>query len=509
MPPSIQQLTHIYELQQTRGVIHRSKITHDNYININQTMRRLLNKFTAAQISLQDNEIYTKFRHLRFRIRHYPLPFNHHHVICHEIIQLIDTYWDAYPYMHDELDAIKNQVLPQIIQSEDNPIYQRLKEINTSVLSIMLYRNNNLIRDVEQMLQHDRMSQHMRILSETQYLDLETYEHVAVVGSPGLFRDAIFQSARANRMTVVYTIGASANMPHSHVLGDYPQLPNTPMRQTDNFVDNDTMLDDDISPPSSINWKRITQEINDDTRLDATTNVVVSANVLQFEDGYYTFVDAAPSEGIQALDISRLSGNRGEGLYLLKRRDMRPGLYVLLRTDGDTDYVEKIANQILGTKARNLRGQLSEWKDKFGVCIKEIGIDEVCNLLREHGATTTAKNPINVLRWADISNIKPQDKRDFRAVLTIAGYAGSEIDLIMSNAKLIADAHSQAGQRVRKKLREHIRNHRINARNVESRIDFALPEIGAQLSAFRIEEVSTDRVNVARWRIHKLFRMTN
>jgi hypothetical protein len=509
MPPSIQKLTHIYELQHTRGGIHRSKIIHDNYININQTMRRLYNKFTAAQISLQDNEVYTKFRHLRFRIRHYPLPFNHHHVICHEIIQLIDTYWDAYPYMHDELDAIKNQVLPQIIQSEDNPIYQRLKEINTSVLSIMLYRNNNLIRDVEQMLQHDRMSQHMQILSETQYLDLETYDHVAVVGSPGLFRDAIFQSARTNRMTVVYTIGASANIPHAHVLGDYPQLPNTPKRQIDNFVDNDTMLDDDISPPSSINWKRITQEIVGDTRIDANTGIVVSANVLQFEDDYYTFVDAAPSEGIQALDISRLSGNRGEGLYLLKRRDMRPGLYVLLRTDGDTDYVEKIANQILSTKARNLRDQLSEWKDKFGIRIKVKGIDKICNLLLENGATATAKNPMNVMRWADVSNIKPQDNRDFRAVLIIAGYTGAEIDQIMSNARLIADAHIQAGQLVRKKLRELISKQQINARNVGARIDFVLPEIGAQLSAFRIEEVSTDRADVARWRVHKLFRITN
>lgn len=504
MPPSIQQLTYIYDLQHKRNVINRQEITHGNYTNVNDAMSRLYRKFTDAQISLSDNDVYQKLRYLRFRIRHYPLPFSYHDELCNEIMQLIDIYWNAYPYAQNEMDIIKNQILPIIMNSEDNPIFQTLCDLKPEPIHIILYRNNHLIRDVEALFRENCVDQRMKILSETQYLDVETYEHVVVVGSPGLFRDAIFQSMRAQKLTVIYTVGSSAQIRDTNILDEFSPLPNTPNRQKDTFFDSKTISNDDTSPPTKIDWLRIKQQVEDDSREDTSTKTV-SANILQFEDGYYTFVESAPNEGIQALDVSRLSNNRGDGLYVLKRRDMRPGLYVLLRTDDDTDYVETMANRILKDSAEGLRATLHEWKNRFDTCIREVGIDEVINILLDSGATDTAKNPMNVLRWADLSNIKPQNSRDFRAVLIVAGYTNAEIDTVMRDAKLISDAHIQAGQEVRRQLRNHISTQRISIKNISSRIDFELPDIGAKLSAFEIEEVSTEKISVARWRVHKLF----
>jgi hypothetical protein len=80
------------------------------------------------------------------------------------------------------------------------------------------------------------------------------------------------------------------------------------------------------------------------------------------------------------------------------------------------------------------------------------------------------------------------------------------MDEIIRNAKLIVDAHIQAGQKVRKLLREQIMGQTFNPKKLDSRINFELPGIGAQISAFQIEEVGNHSEEVARWRLHKLFR---
>lgn len=517
MPPSIESINNIYQMQSKRQKIARVKIAHDYYEHVNNAMKFVYRKLINANVSLLDNDIYEKLRHLRFRIKHYPLPFSYHHNLINEINDLISLNWHVYPYLQNEFHTIQKDILPKLINSLDNPLLEYLRELAfdlsiiepfDSNIHVIMYRNNRIINDVQNLLQDNKLDQCIHIIRESQYLDMETYDHVVVIGAPRLYSDAIFQSRRSMHLTLLYTSGSSIKFPRQNVLTQYPKLNNSPNIQEE-FDDVADIIDENIDEniddlPSFIDWKRIIKEITDED--SGELSLKINATVLEFADGYYTFIESAPNEGIQALDIDELASNRGEGLYILKRRDMRHGQYVLLRTNEDVDYVETIANQILGSKAQFLRTQLKEWKQRLSTLIQSNEMDVLINQLLENGVTSTACYPLNIRRWADDSSIKPQDSNNFRAILKVTGYSDNQMEEIIRNAKLIVDAHIQAGQKVRKLLREQITGQTFNPKKLDSRIDFELPGIGAQISAFQIEKVDNRSVEVARWRLHKLFR---
>ena len=94
------------------------------------------------------------------------------------------------------------------------------------------------------------------------------------------------------------------------------------------------------------------------------------------------------------------------------------GDYVMLRTEGDGDYIRAIADAILGDKAPRLREMQATWKAELArnsLPVVPVASDELLTSRASH--VTDA----NIRQWIRPDSIRPRDAANFSAVLAVIG----------------------------------------------------------------------------------------
>jgi hypothetical protein len=199
------------------------------------------------------------------------------------------------------------------------------------------------------------------------------------------------------------------------------------------------------------------------------------------------FVDAAPQSTVLVLDLRSIPEVT---LARIMTSRLVPGMHLLLRSEGGGDYIELLADAILGAGAQTLREQQIMWKERLRERIADEGANDVAGRLKELGVEHAGYS--NVRYWASAGSLRTSSRDDFVGLMTFLGLAGQAPELWLSMEKLDA-GHRRAGKLIRQRLLSVIGRTDLTARAGDARIDFELPaNEGGRLSAYRIEDLAPE-----------------
>lgn len=189
----------------------------------------------------------------------------------------------------------------------------------------------------------------------------------------------------------------------------------------------------------------------------------------------------------------------------IQSREIQAGMFVLLRTEGGGDYIVPVADQILGARAPILREKQKHWKEKLRAAARSQGLLGVAIELLDHGSTCA--NEQNVRNWMSLRGICTHDKADFHAIMHVVDLSGESDDYWNAMGQ-IRSAHRQAGNEIRRKLLQQVRDSNLEDLERAGRMDFELPGVASgALTAFRVEQILPATLRVAPHRTDRPFRL--
>jgi len=228
----------------------------------------------------------------------------------------------------------------------------------------------------------------------------------------------------------------------------------------------------------------------------------VSAQLFLLASGQGVFLETR--EGAKAI-IAELE----EGIVVKQMSvvDLSVGAYLVVRTEGDADYVRVYADQLLGARASHLRTLQTRIKRRLNAEIEDHGVALVARKLRWIGSPIASEN--NLRRWADPANIRTNDYADFAALCELI--QESDPKSLWSAMGEIWTAHIRAGNAVRKLLVAELRNADTTGLLKDGWADYDVAEIEGEgaLRVVRVTGRAPEPTDVPRSRLRKAFSIGN
>ena len=183
-------------------------------------------------------------------------------------------------------------------------------------------------------------------------------------------------------------------------------------------------------------------------------------------------------------------------------KTLRPGMPLIVRTEGSDDSISAVADMLLGARAASMRQMQDDWKICFRKKVFSCEhLSAVTEELIRFGSQIA--NDTNIRNWIRNDTSKPNDFNEFKAIMEFSGIA-RKTDAYWNNAKQIFTMHIKAGKEISKLLRSKITLTVMNDFYRYGRIDVDLPGISGKLSVINIEAVSPDYFIIGATDVDKL-----
>ncbi len=321
-------------------------------------------------------------------------------------------------------------------------------------------------------------------------------EVLVVFGPPRAYPDWVFNVPRGDTLWLRYS-SASDRPPSPSYLsfsergrdrtqrtvlyaGHAPGI----ARPTDDLPDD---IEDILRP--TLDWGKVARVKQSRLSLsEEDAEDVVPAMAVIFDGDVPVFLSAEPGASVTVLDVDSADVTHE------KTDRLRPGMYVVLRTQGGGDFVREVADRLLGERARPLREDIEGWKRDLRARLRQIGTQPFTDQLREQGVEV---DPQTVRSWSRDHVMAPGSLQRFRSVMVALGRTDVEERWVVIGR--VRAAHRSAGHRVRQMLLAEVRKTDISELRRSARIAFSLEgEQGGTLTAFRIEEIPGVSLEVPR-----------
>jgi len=231
----------------------------------------------------------------------------------------------------------------------------------------------------------------------------------------------------------------------------------------------------------------------------------VDAILLLLEGDTAVFIEASEDSKTMTLNVdnSETAGGDRTRFRRIRNVDIQVGDCVILRTKGGGDYLRPVADKFLGQHAQRVRSSQYEWKYRLNDLVRTEGILPTSIALLDKGSFLADEN--NLRTWMSDTNIRPQDFRDFDAIMKLIGMGDRALEY-WSNAELIRSARMKAGMHIRRLLLRVVATADLDTLERTGRMEFELSGSDAgSLTAFRVRSISTSRFKVASSRIAEPF----
>lgn len=321
---------------------------------------------------------------------------------------------------------------------------------------------------------------------------LDTYDYFVVIGSPSWYRRAkyIFSAPRASAIHVLCYDWMSIRWQPEPALAA-PIKGSSQARQIrfEYTPSVPGVTDEDVIPlkadiDSVLRWAERESTGDDGHQL-------VEARLLVLEGDKGVFIEAEGDATVLVIDLNQGAEGR---VRRSAHQEIERGLYILLRTEGGGDYIVPVADQILGDQAEELRDEQVTWKARLRLAVREHGIDEIVEALRNHGSTVASYQ--NLRNWMQDRTIATNNEQDFFAIMNLVGLP-DEAQSYWDSMRTIRRAHQKAGRKIRRQLVEQVNKSDLAELERIGLMEFTLDEkTGGSLTAYRIKSVAERTVEV-------------
>lgn len=394
-----------------------------------------------------------------------------------------------------------------IVGRGGSPMLEELEKIfegraeQTSALVLNKTRFNS---EVERVLMNVPSLKGVEVVGTHRLRGDRCYDNLVILGAPAWYPEYLFGAARAREIHIAsYAWLRNSWKPEaafydSHSGEDNHSVSAGMLRHQygDEEVDTGNLLSaEDLLPQVNLNaiseWFARRYESGHEYEM-------VDASLLSLEGAAAVFIDASEKAKVLTIDPDSDAGTRRRGGTSRLRRVpvsyIEPGTYILLRTSGGGDYIIPQADKILGMNAEYIRGCQTHWKGLLREAVAGKGLFQVSYDLLELGSIRAEEG--NVRNWMSSRNIRPEDERDFAAILKLIGLE-DKIGEYWRNAKALANAHLRAGAIIRRLLLKEVANSDLDELERTGRMDFKLPgEDAGSLTAFRVLAISEKKYKV-------------
>lgn len=400
---------------------------------------------------------------------------------------------------------------------QDNPLLEAILGLMSEQShTALLIKTPSLLPLIETELGKYPILRYIELVNMYQLRGSQHYQSLFVVGCSRWYPEYVLNSPRAINVHLIrYSWLSDGWKPSPVFVKPYKQLnPATSKVEEDGCIHNEDQqlhvheyVESDIF--SEINWNYITKKILTQAQEDFNQEQIL-ARVYLLANEQSVFLDANGNVKKDVLDLEVDEDNEDE-LHQVKHMALskvRPGMFLVLRTEGGGDYIVPIADRILGKKAVQLRAKQEHWKMLLREAVLQRGSTNVSiELLYKDG---NRANESNVRNWMSNKTIRPQDDKDFRAILKLVGLQDKEQEYL-SAAEQIESAHRRAGFNIRDQLLKRVEDTDFRELHQKGFLDFELPVSGGgdggSLTALRIEHISPEVLSVPASRLGRLIKI--
>lgn len=472
------------------------KFTLEHHIFDNQRVREFTESVRLLQdtVGFEDDEIVAQLSLLRYWYSNCPLSTNAQMYRDHALTSKILSDLELGRIEHNILpDAVSSSValLESIWTSPENPLLEKVYEIvdeNWGVNVCLLIRQRNWCDAVQEQVNFDGFT-NITVVAPTDVPQLEAQDLLVTVGSHHRFPDHVFTAPRSNKVAVISFAwqGALRSLDSSFIDSQTEQLVKGVRIESSPGVTPSSIPANSIEPEDSYLEARIKSHY---AQTDNDRLVTVPGKLARLYGDYSVFLDGSGDKENLIID-PELDGD----LRKAQIQHIRPGMFVVLRSDTGDDHIEQAADIILGEDATAFRKSLREWKAKLRIKVRELGQDRASKILQDMDLKHATEN--NIRNWCSNRSIATRMKSDFAILMEFLDLK-PETESLWAAAKAVRDAHLSAGMRISKQLKLMIREHDSETLGQQGRIDFEHPTFGgARLSAFQIESISPASTQVS------------
>ncbi len=444
--------------------------------------------------------IIRKFKKVRFDFCAAPLPFSTSAIISQKDIQELKCYLSrlqiSYPQYVKNVSCLIDKIITLKSLSE-NPLLEqivmRVTETGAAGAAILL-KDARWILETETVVRNNWALKETSIISQYELQGSNFYESIFVIGPRYWFPQYIFTSPRAKSIIDVrysWLFGHTQETPSfiSQVCQrkiDVPiKLPDVKDGKTS--MENILELEESRTP---IEWNLISQRIDKGQNIGEAVVEEVAARLYLLEGRMAVFLESEESAKTLVIDLEGDEDERGE-LQRVKRvpaSTIEPGMYILLRTAGGGDYIIPLAEKLLGKESELIKHSQLKWKSLLRDYAKKKGLFQTAIDLLDMGSVRA--NEFNVRNWMSGSNIKPDDHKDFSAIMELIGLK-HEVEDYWQKAEKLDSAHRKAGSAIRRYLLKQVLTLDLTGLKKNGRMDFTFAEAdSASITAFRVIAVS-------------------
>ena len=417
-----------------------------------------------------------------------PLPMDNQHL---DLRSAGETLAEAATGLQDRTtpalisDAIAlGQDVGQLSQDSSDPLGAHARDLlgsGSPECSVLLVRDRTYREAVESHFHAAGCP--VRVVVPAEVPELDVAETMVLVGQAKFYPDHLFNAPRARQL---YVLRYEWLTDITRVEALLPAQRTPPVRS----AVTPTMIEEDFLTPGieGIDWSELSAPPTRDDGFGDHSPDVHQARLYLLAGGHGVYLESEP--GPTVLSIDPETGRGGGSVQRLETSRVEPGNIIVLRRDyGGGDFIEDVANRLLGKQAGQLRAVQAEWTRALRNKVGEHSVAGVERDLERSGVRAR-----NVRYWMSSHSIRTASIDDFRIVMGYVGL-GERADEIWGKMGYLDSAHRKAGQRIRRMLLRQVREADPAKIIREGLMDFELGDDYADvLTAFRVEAKSPDIV---------------
>ena len=415
----------------------------------------------------------------------------------------------SYPAHTDQVRDLVN-AFEAVFQTTENHLLQAVIDqgVENSTGTVVVIRDGQFVDVVQQELLRNEATNRMRVMSPKQISIGDSNKSIVVCGARRWYPEYLFTVPRGERvyLTCYNWLSDRWSTQHAFLKAETCAYRSTAMARND--FDKEPVSYDEIDEADEIIAEIDVSRLVGlgSLRDESTEGEQVDAILVLLEGETAVFIEASEDSKTMTInvDLPETGGDRTR-FRRIRNVDIQVGACVILRTKGGGDYLRPVADRFLGQHAQRVRSSQHEWKYRLNALVRTEGILPTSIALLDKGSFRADEN--NLRTWMSDTNIRPQDFRDFDAIMKLIGMGNRALEY-WSNAELIRSAHMKAGMHIRRLLLRVVAAADLNTLERTGRMEFELSGSDAgSLTAFRVRSISTRRFKVPSSRIAEPFEL--